>query len=224
MRPITREIPETTRAKAALAFMIIGWTGAATIVALIYGDVLDNHRPGLLPLVGLAVAATLVRSRMRLTETITQVFQAGLTTSVALQTNVVSTACIIETDLEGRIRAVEHPEVIGWPDGELIARSFEDIVPDRFLRLHLATFKQFRDSTEVRTAGVTLNIPIVREDGEEAPTRMTIARLGDALVSTLVPAAARIGENENPSKQITSASEAETPAPGVPRDRKKTNA
>lgn len=172
-----------------------GWWTALILTALRTTDVWRPATGGVVIvfLIGVAIAAGGARSRMRLSDTITQVFQTGLTAAVALQTNVVTTACIVEADLEGNIRTIEHPEVIGWENGDLEDRPFEDLVPDRFLRLHLATLKQLReDSSEGlrqgRTAGVTLNMPIVGEDKTEAPIRMTVARLGERLVISLVPA------------------------------------
>lgn len=190
MKHLTTDISERARRRWATALMHTGWWGGFACATLRTLKVLpDQVVVVTLFLVGVAVAASTARSRMRLSDTITQVFQTGLTTAVALQANAVTNACVVETDLEGRIIAVEHPEIIGWHNGDLPERALDDLIPDRFLRLHLATFKQFREDSEdgIRATGVTLHIPVLARDGYETPTRMTIARMGNILISTLVP-------------------------------------
>ena len=190
MRPLKKmEITESSRRTWATALMHGGWWGALGMTALSVTDSVARPLGVLVVLfIGIAIAAGASRSRMRLADTIMAVFQTGLTASVALQSNtapMVSGVCTIVADLEGRIQTAERTEVVGWINDELIDRSFEDIIPDRFLRLHLATFKQFRDSDPSRTAGVTFDIPLLREDGEEILSRMTVARIGDTLVATI---------------------------------------
>jgi hypothetical protein len=185
--------------RKALILAHLGWWSTAAIVIM---------RPlGLIPMqygsvavltLGFAVAASLALSRMRLGKTISQVFQTGMTLAVNLtETNGTggSTGCaVIRTDLSGQIKSCERVEVIGWPEEQaprLEGRTMDSLIPDRFMSINHAALTQYREASAGGTdeAGVIIafNVPIRGYDGVERGFRMTITRLGDTLIKTLIP-------------------------------------
>lgn len=74
-------LTEERRCALALIAQWVGWFGAITLhiwVTIAYGMMPDWTTFPLIFLIGVAVTGTLVRSRMRLTKTIVQTFNAGL--------------------------------------------------------------------------------------------------------------------------------------------------
>jgi len=138
-------------------------------------------------LIGTGIAFGTSLSRMRLTGAITSVFETGLKAATALQVNVSAPACVIEVSLDGDIVQVEHAEAIAWDKEMLVGRPLDTLIPDRFLRAHHEGFKRFRESGETRVAGRTISVPVLGADGKEHPVRLTVARLGDTFMGTLVP-------------------------------------
>lgn len=138
-------------------------------------------------LIGVGIALGSALARMRLADTIADVFETGLKVATVLQTNVTASACMVETDHEGIIQSVEHAEVIGWRRDSLIGRNVDILVPDRFLRQHQENFKRFSNGDNGRMAGTTINMPCLSEAGQELGIRLSIARLGETLLGTLVP-------------------------------------
>lgn len=149
----------------------------------------------ILLLMGVAIALGSALSRMRLGKTISGVFQTGLSIAVSMNNGRsgpydAARAAIIRTDMDGVIKACESTEVIGWPEeGVLEGRPMDDLIPDTFVRVNHAALTQYRTAGNVGDSGVviSMNLPIMGADGKERPVRMTIARLGDTLIKTLVP-------------------------------------
>lgn len=74
------EIPERVRRNGALALAASCWTATALLTALRATEILPMAMGSLVVFtIGVAITATMVRSRMRLTETIVKVFVAGMT-------------------------------------------------------------------------------------------------------------------------------------------------
>lgn len=182
---------EEARERLASVLMHVGWWSALTFTFLAVSELIPRPMGTLVVLlIGVAIAASLARSRMRLADTISQVFETGLTAAVTLQSNILAAqVCIVETDLEGEIAASDCNSIIGWSDGDLKGKNVEDLIPDRCLRTYQTTMKEFHEPvpTQSRISGVTLYMPAVGEDGEERATRLTIARLGDTMIFTFVP-------------------------------------
>jgi PAS domain S-box-containing protein len=148
-----------------------------------------NRQYGILIIfwIGVAIASGLSLGRHKLARTIGATFDAGLKAATALQANVMAPAAVVEVDFDGKIVTVEHSEVIGWTRGNLHGRQLEELIPDRFLRSHRNGFARFKESGDSRVAGATLSVPVLTQNGEEMPVRLTVARLGDTFVGTLVP-------------------------------------
>lgn len=174
------------------------WMISLTIVNVMHDPTLPRTEfqimsgIGIVFLIGVGIALGSALARMRLADTITSVFEAGLKVATVLQTNVTSSACMLETDPDGVIQAVEHAEVIGWTRDRLVGENLDVLIPDRLLRQHQEGFRTFRESEESRVTGSTVNVPIMTGDGNEQGMRLSIARLGDTFLGTLVP----IGEQK----------------------------
>lgn len=147
-------------------------------------------------MIGCGIALGSALARMRLADTIADVFETGLKVATVLQTNVTASACMIETDIEGTVQAVEHAEVIGWRRESLMGKNIDILIPDRFLRQHQDNFRKFGNGEESRVAGATITMPCLTEAGMEQGMRLSVARLGDSLLGTLVPAESQINEYE----------------------------
>lgn len=187
-RRISSSISEDVRRTVSLWLAWVMWTTTVVLVILRVLEITPTRFTGLsLLTTGVAVAASLSRGRMRLADTIAETFETGLKVATVLQTNVTTAACMIETDLDGEIQTVEHPEVIGWSRDDLIGQNLNILIPDRFLRQHAEGFKRFRETGQTRVAGATLNVPTLDSEGKERGMRLTVARLGDTFLGTLVP-------------------------------------
>lgn len=201
-------ITEETRHKIALTLANVGWVGAVLWATLLtYLNL--THPPTTAPmpiqrvsgiliilLMGVGIAACSSLSRMRLSKTISKVFETGLTAAVAIHNSAGNRSgtptCTVQCSLEGTIKSVEHGEVIGWPNGDgraLVGLTLDHIIPQEFLRVNNAALEQYRAaSTSYESAVVvTFNLPLVGSDGVSRPMRLTIARLGDTLVKSIVP-------------------------------------
>ncbi|MFJ9413016.1 PAS domain-containing protein [Streptomyces sp. NPDC101227] len=152
-------------------------------------DVLPMQAGSLIVLViGVAIAASLALSRMRLSDTIITVFEAGLKAATVLQANASApSVAVVEVDYNGKIVQCEHAEVIHWTYGALHGRPLEDLIPDRYLRGHREGFERFREAGDTHVAGATLHVPVLGQDGQEHSMRLSVARIGEAFVGTLSP-------------------------------------
>lgn len=176
------------RYRTTLALTHAGWWTTALIVGLRSANAIPQPM-GVLAVatLGIGVGANLALNRMRLAGTITAVFETGLKVATALQANLQATAVVIETDLDGVITQAEHAEAIHWARDALVGRPLDVLVPDRFLRIHHEAFAKFQAENGACTAGTTLSVPIVGQDGTEWPMRLSIAKLGGSFTGTMVP-------------------------------------
>lgn len=184
-------LPEEHREKWALALAAVGWIGALAFT------ILSIARPPERPVgtvvicfTGVAIAATLSRSRMRMTQTITRVFEAGLSASIALQANMqTDIPCVIETSTSGIILAAENTQPIGWDLGRLEKRQLIDLVGDERSRIEVKERLALFDgqTPESRVVSPAMALTFQDQNSRNRPMRMTIARLGDILIATLTP-------------------------------------
>lgn len=193
--------------KRTLLAAHVGWWSTVIIVALRTTHILPQAASSFAFLtLGLGVTASLALSRMKLGATVSQVFQTGLSVAVSMNSSggMNHGTAVIRTDLEGCIKSGENTEVIGWPNGEaerLAGKRLDDLIPDRFLRINHAALTSYREASAGGTdeSGVVIafNLPIRGADGTERAFRMTIARLGDTLIKTLVPLSEKLPEALN---------------------------
>jgi hypothetical protein len=199
---------EELRHRTALTLAHGGWWGAVVwAIVLTYFNVINPLPNPPMPvqrisgifiilLMGVGIAACSSLSRMRLSKTISKVFETGLTAAVSIH-NVSGAVhgaptCIIQCNMDGEIQSVEHGEVIGWPNGEgesLVGLTLDHIIPQDFLRVNNAALEQYRVASKSYEAAVvtTFNLPLIGADGVSRPMRLTIARLGDTLVKSISP-------------------------------------
>ena len=179
-------LTEDQRRAVSLWLAWVMWSSTATLTLLRAVGVMPAQYGAITVLtIGVAIAASLSRSRMRLADAFAETFETGLKVGTILQTNVTASACLVEIDCDGDILAVEHAEVIGWDRDALCSKPLDILIPDRYLRQHQEGFRRFRDSGDV--AGATVNIPVLTQTGDERGIRLSVARLGDCFLGTLVP-------------------------------------
>lgn len=188
---ISMRLPEEHREWLTIGLATIGWAGA--LIFTILSVTQSTERPVgtvVICFTGVAIAATLARSRMRMTQTITRVFEAGLSASVALQANMqTDIPCVVETNTAGLVLAAENTEFVGWPSGQLVGKQLVDLVGDERSRLEvknrLAVFDG--DGVDSRIISPSMALMFLDQDSCGRPMRMSIARLGDVLIATLTP-------------------------------------
>jgi len=187
---------DETRYRNILVLAHVGWWGTVALVGFRTMGLLPQSTGSLALLtLGLGVTASLSLSRLRLADTITAVFQTGLKAATALQANLQTTAAVVEVSLEGKIVQVEHAEALHWSREGLMDQPLDILIPDRFLRAHHAAFEEFRGADESHVAGATLNIPIRGENGTEWPMRLSLTRLGESFIGTVIPSETTEGPN-----------------------------
>lgn len=188
---ISMRLPEEHRDRLTLGLAAIGWVGALAFTIL--SVTAPPERPVgtvVICFTGLAIAATLARSRMRMTQTITRVFEAGLSASVALQANMqTDVPCVVETNTAGLVLAAENTEFVGWPSGGLVGKQLVDLVGDERSRLEVKNRLNLFDGDgfDSRVISPSMALMFLDQDSCGRPMRMSIARLGDVLIATLTP-------------------------------------
>ena len=186
---------EQQRRAAATWLTYIGWWGA--FILLLIDEIAVNADPNsrvargmgilIVLLIGVAIAAGAARGRMRLTDTITSVFEAGM--NIAEEPR---RTCVMETDTKGIIQWAENPDVIGWQRNALIGHDLRDLLPERMRVVHDANVMQLMNSSNGRDVGPTLTLSMLTQGGQEITVQKVLARLGTAFIATitLVPSAA----------------------------------
>jgi hypothetical protein len=199
----------TSDYKRTLLVAYAGWWSTVAIVALRATDMIPQSAGSVALLtLGLGVTASLALSRMKLSSTVSQVFQTGLSVAVSLNSGNGNGGnygtAVVRTNLEGVIDSIENPGVIGWADDQselMIGKRLDDFIPDRFLRINHAALLSYREAgaggTDESAVVIAFNLPILGGDGVERAFRMTIARLGDTLIKTLVPLSEKLPETYN---------------------------
>jgi hypothetical protein len=186
-------VTEERRRTATLILMWGGWIGAGIVTLLRLGTVNDRRDGVMLGpewgsvivlLTGIGVAATLARSRMRLTQIITGVFEAGLK---AAANDRGKRAALIEVNLDGKITSTENAQVIHWNTAVLKGQPLELLIPERFRDANREWFAKVRDTGESALLGPTLHAPVLGQDGVEYPTQISMIKFGDEIIATLSP-------------------------------------
>ncbi|MBK5221786.1 MAG: PAS domain S-box protein [Acidimicrobiia bacterium] len=68
-------------------------------------------------------------------------------------------------------------QMFGWPRGEMLGRSIEDLVPDRFRRAHEVDRAEYHGQPHTRPMGVGLELRARRRDGSEFPVEISLSPL-----------------------------------------------
>lgn len=142
------------------------WWSTALIIILRAFDTLPQQLGSFALLtLGIAVAASLALSRMRLAETITSVFHVGLQSAVALSANVFTDTCIMVLDGDGKIEAVDHADAIGWDSDEIKGRELRALLAPRSY------------GSRSLKAGISITNPMQNQKGELFDARFSFAAL-----------------------------------------------
>lgn len=156
----------------------VGWWGTAAIVA--------GRALGLVPqqissvaflTLGAAVAASLALSRMRLADTISQVFTVGLQSAITLSANVFTDTCIMMLDGDGKVKGVDHADAIGWESAELTGRELRALLAPR------------SHGVRVLEPGTSMTSPMLNQKGERFDARLSFAAVSsdDTMIVTVSP-------------------------------------
>ncbi len=103
----------------------------------------------------------------------------------------ISPDAILVTDSTGTIRAANprSSELFGHIHAELIGKSIEELVPDRFRRHHPAHRENYHAHPRARQMGAALNLFGLRKDGSEFPVDIMLKPLetpeGSAVLSII---------------------------------------
>lgn len=119
---------------------------------------------GLLTL-GTGVAASLALSRMRLAETVSEVFHVGLQSAITLSANVFTDTCIMAIDGKGNVESVDHADAIGWEQDEILGRELRSLLAPR------------SHGVRVLRAGTSMTSPMLNQKGETFDARLSFAAL-----------------------------------------------
>jgi len=103
----------------------------------------------------------------------------------------ISPDAIVVTDGSGTIRAANPraAELFGYLQDELISKSIEDLVPERFRRGHPSHRENYHAHPRARQMGAALNLYGLRKDGSEFPVDIMLKPLptpkGTAVLSII---------------------------------------
>jgi hypothetical protein len=152
--------------RRTLALAHAGWWGTALIVG--------GRAIGLIPqevgalaflTIGGAVTASLTLSRMRLADTVSQVFHVGLQSAITLSANVFTDTCIMTLDGDGKIEGVDHADAIGWDEREIVGRELRALLSPR------------SRGVRVLRPGTSMTSPMLNQGGEMFDARLSFAAL-----------------------------------------------
>lgn len=152
--------------KKTLLIAHAGWWGTALFAVLRAFDVIPISWGsfGLLSL-GVGVAASLALSRMRLAETMSQVFNVGLQSAITLSANVFTDTCIMALDGDGKVESVDHADAIGWDEREITGRELRSLLAPR------------SHGVRVLRPGSSVTSPMLNQRGEQFDARLSFAAL-----------------------------------------------
>lgn len=142
------------------------WGATAVLVCLRAFNVIPQSL-GLSALLAMGggVASSLALSRMRLADTISQVFHVGLQSAISLSANVFTDTCIMALDGKGRIESVDHADAIGWEEDEIVGRELRALLAPR------------SHGVRVLRAGTSMASPMLNQEGESFDARLSFAAL-----------------------------------------------
>lgn len=152
--------------KKTLTLAHVGWWGTFLFAVLRATDVVPVAFGsfGLLTL-GVGVTASLALSRMRLADTISQVFTVGLQSAIGLSANVFTDTCIMAIDGQGKIESVDHSDAIGWDESEILGRELRALLSPRSHGLRILR------------PGTSMTSPMLNQKGEQFDARLSFAAL-----------------------------------------------
>lgn len=157
------------RYRNTLILAHLGWWGTVVVVVLRAMEAVPQS-VGLASLLtlGLGITASLSLSRMRLGDTISQVFNAGMKAAITLSANVFTDTCIMALDDQGRIASVDHSDAIGWDADAILGRYLRDLLAPR------SHSKPMR----VLEPGTSITSPMLNQEGGAFDARISLATLG----------------------------------------------
>lgn len=164
--------------RRTLTIAYIGWFGTAAIVMARVADLIPTNVSSLSFLtLGVAVASSLALSRMRLADTISEVFTVGLQSAITLSANVFTDTCIMMLDDQGRVMGVDHADAIGWNSEELTGRELRALLTPR------------SHGVRVIKTGTSMTSPMLNQKGETFDARLSFAAVGneDTMIVTVSP-------------------------------------
>ena len=103
----------------------------------------------------------------------------------------ISPDAILVTDAKGLIRAANPraAELFGYTSGELIGKSIDKLVPERFRRRHPSHRENYHAHPRARQMGAAMNLFGLRKDGSEFPVDIMLKPLqtpGETAVLSIV--------------------------------------
>lgn len=179
--PLARITADENRYAVTMAIAQVAWWASFVLVLLRALDLLEQHLSSLAILtVGVGIAASLSLGRMRLTKTITTVFQAGLASAVTLTTNALTDTCIVALDDRGIILSADHTDAIGWDEDELVGRELRGL------------FQPHSGGVRRIEPGATITSPMANQKGEVFDAKISVVNLstpdnGGRVVATIAP-------------------------------------
>lgn len=152
--------------RKTLAIAHAGWWGTALFALLRAFDVIPITYGsfGLLTL-GVGVTGSLALSRMRLAETISQVFHVGLQSAISLSANVFTDTCIMAVNNDGVVESVDHADAIGWHSEEIVGRELRTLLAPR------------SHGVRILRPGTSMTSPMLNQAGEKFDARLSFAAL-----------------------------------------------
>jgi PAS domain S-box-containing protein len=69
--------------------------------------------------------------------------------------------------------------LLGYTPEELIGQPIENLLPERFRKVHLGHRRNYQQSARVRPMGVDLDLYALRKDGEELPVEISLSPIQD---------------------------------------------
>lgn len=184
------KLTEDQRRTVATGLVHIGWWGALgltiTDIAIVQADPAGRAARSMgiiiVLLIGVAIAASSARSRMRLADTIAAVFETGMQAAGSEPRR----TCVMEADLEGVIQWVENADVIGWSRNALLGHKIVDLMPERFRPVHDSNVAALMASDNGREIGPTLTLSMLSQDGQEIVVQKVLSRIGhETLMATI---------------------------------------
>ncbi|MGW0682847.1 hypothetical protein ACWD2L_05730 [Streptomyces sp. NPDC002754] len=179
--PLAILTADENRYRVTMATALTAWLVTAVLVLLRALDVLNQHLSSIAILtVGVAIAASLSLGRMKLTKTITTVFQAGLASAVTLTTNALTDTCIVALDDRGIILSADHTDAIGWDEEELTGRELRALCQPK------------AGGVRKIEPGATITTPMTNQKGELFDAKISVVHLptpgnGGRVIATIAP-------------------------------------
>jgi hypothetical protein len=157
-----------------LAAAYVGWWGTAVLVTLRAAHIIPQGVGSLALLtLGLGVTASLALSRLRLGNTITEVFNAGMRAAITLSANVFTDTCIMAVNRDGKIVSVDHCDAIGWDADRILGKNLMDDL--------LATRSGMPGRIRKLDSGTSITSPMRNQDGFVFDARLSVASLDQSV-------------------------------------------